>query len=198
MLLLFLPVFAVATALLFYRVYKALSQSPTAVAPQEVARFFTFGGILNKRLRTLSLLFHMAIVTSLLGHFLMFVEEVPPPLSEIGTAPGAVATATLALLAARRIREKDYEYLYISLLLLLTAATGTAMGLVAEREHVVKAALFFPQSFTLADLLLVAHAAFATVAAAAVPYTLMSHVAAPMAYLMAKLRKTEEKTRYVK
>jgi nitrate reductase gamma subunit len=193
MLLLFLPVFAVATALLFYRVYKALSQSPTAVAPQEVARFLTFGGILNKRLRTLSLLFHIAIITSLLGHLLMFVEGVPPPLSETGTALGAVATVTLALLVARRIREKDYEYLFISLLLLLTAATGTAMGLVAEREHVVKAALFFPQSLTLADLLLVAHAVSATAAAAAVPYTLMSHVAAPMAYLMAKLRKPEKR-----
>jgi len=193
MLLLFLPTFAVATTLLFYRVYKALSQSPTAVAPQEVARFLTFGGILNKRLGTLSLLFHMAIVTSLLGHFLMFIEEVPPPRPKIGTALGAVATATLALLAARRVREKDYEYLFISLLLLLTAATGTAMGLIAEREHVVKAALFFPQSLTLADLLLVTHVASATAAAAAVPYTLMSHVAAPMAYLMAKLRKTEKR-----
>jgi len=191
MLLLFLPAFAVATTLLFYRVYKA--QSPTVAAPQEVARFLTFGGILNKRLRTLSLLFHMAIVTSLLGHLLMFIEEVPQPLPKIGTALGAVAAATLALLAARRFREKDYEYLFISLLLLLTAATGTAMGLIAEREHVVKAALGFPQSLTLADLLLVTHVVSATAAAVAVPYTLMSHVAAPMAYLMAKLRKTEKR-----
>jgi hypothetical protein len=40
----------------------------------------------------------------------------------------------------------------------------------------------------LADLLLVAHIVSATVAAAAVPYALMSHVAAPVAYLMTKLR----------
>lgn len=192
MLLLFLPAFAVATTMLFYRVYKALSQSPTSAAPQEVARFLTFGGILNKRLRTLSLLFHMAIVTSLLGHLLMFIEEVPQPLPKIGTALGAVATVTLALLAARRFREKDYEYLFISLLLLLTAATGAAIGLAAPREYVVEIALSLPQTLNAASVLLAVHVFCATVTAAAVPYTLMSHVVTPVAYLAVKSRRLEK------
>jgi len=78
MLLIFLPVFTTATALAIYRAYQALSQSTTAVAPQELMRFLTFGGIVNKRLRALSLLFHVAIITSLFGHFFMFIKEVPP------------------------------------------------------------------------------------------------------------------------
>jgi nitrate reductase gamma subunit len=192
MLLIFLPVFTAATALAIYRAYKALSQSSTAVAPQELMRFLTFGGIVNKRLRALSLLFHVAIITSLFGHFFMFVKEVPPALPKLGTAMGLTATAALALLVAGRLSEKDREYLLISTLLLLTAATGTAMSLAAPREYVVEIALSLPQTLDAASVLLVVHVICATTTAAAVPYTLMSHVATPVAYLAVKSRRLEK------
>ena len=192
MLLIFLPVFTTATALATYRAYKALSQSSTAVAPQELMRFLTFGGIVNKRLRTLSLLFHVAIITLLFGHFFMFVKEVPPVLLKLGTATGLTATAALALLVAGRLSEKDREYLLISTLLLLTAATGSAMGLAAPREYVVEIALSLPQTLDAAGVLLVVHVFCATVTAAAVPYTLMSHVVTPVAYLAVKSRRLEK------
>jgi len=50
MILIFLPVFAAALALALHKAYKALSQSPTAVAPQELTRFLTFGGIETRNL----------------------------------------------------------------------------------------------------------------------------------------------------
>jgi hypothetical protein len=192
MLLIFLPVFATAATLALYRAYKALTQSPTAVAPQEFMRFLTFGGITNRMFRALSLLFHVAIITSLFGHFFIFIKEVPPVLPKLGTALGLTATVALALLVARRISERDREYLLVSTLLLLTAVTGTAMGVAAPREYVVEAALSLPRTLDVASVLLIVHVLCATAAAVAVPYTLMSHVVTPMTYLAVKSRRLEK------
>jgi len=134
----------------------------------------------------------VTIIISLSGHFFMFVKDVPPVLPTVGTALGLTATTALALLVGRRLSEKDREYLLISSLLLLTIATGTAMGLVVPREYVVETALSLPRTLDMTSLLLTIHVICATATAAAVPHTLMSHVAAPITYLAVKARRLEK------
>lgn len=184
MLLVFASVLAASTAAALYTTYKAVSTAPTAVSPQEVAKFFTFGSIRDRRLRVLAAVFHTAIVTSLLGHLFIFIKEVPPYLPKVGTALGFLCTVALLTGLLSRLQRGSFA----TILTLATAVTGTLMGLTAPRDYLISAAVVFPNSLDLPTALLVFHVVCATALAASLAWTSASHITAPVAYLYIKAR----------
>lgn len=186
MLTAFLLVLVASAVVTLYRAYRAISTSPTAVAPQEFMRFLTFGAVRDRKFRTTSLAFHIAIITSLMGHLFIFVKDVPTTLSKAGMAIGLVALASLIALIVRRIFTGDV--LAVSLLALATVLTGTMLGFVAPRDYLVEKALSMPTSFDLATALLLIHVACASALAAALPITSMCHITAVITYFVYKLR----------
>lgn len=186
MLALFLAVFIPALLYTVYRAYRAVSTAVTAVAPQEAARFFTLGSIRDPARRAASRIFHGSIVVVLLGHFFIFVDEVPKWLSAVGAALGAAAFTALTVAFLKNRPPPDRQYVALYVLTAATVATGLALGLTTPREEAVAAARGEKWAGGVGGFLLAAHVAFAAALAASMPFTLMSHVAAPLVYILVR------------
>ena len=187
MLAIFLSILAVSLAASLYQVSKAIAEAKMAVSPQDVYRFFTFGSILNPSLRFASIVFHISIITSLFGHFFIFVKNVNPLLPKIGTAVGIAAFASLIFLTATR-KERDKGYLFVSLLTLACIVSGVLQGLVAPRQYLVEMALTYPREINLASTLLVLHVLCASISAISLPKAMTSHIISPILFLVLKIR----------
>lgn len=193
--LFFLAVLATSLGVGIYMAYKSVAQAPTIVAPQEASRFFTFGGLRNGKTRMLSLIFHGSLIISLFGHFFIFVERVPPVLPKIGTLIGAVSLAALLALVVVEARRRGLEYLLVTLLTVVVVFTGVAMGVIAPREYLISAALSMPQRLDAATALLAAHVISASLLAALIPFTLLSHLTAPLVYIYIRARRRKLRRR---
>lgn len=183
---LFLVILAASIALATAQAVTAVLKSPTLVSPQEVWRFFTFGSIQDSKLRTLSWVFHAALITSLTGHLFIFVQA-PSQLASVGTAVGLVAAATAALLARYRIRGSLERALALTLSIIVVY-TGVAMGAAGRRDVFVSWAFSPPPPSGFFEALFYVHVASACLLAAMVPFTLMSHITAPVSYVVSRLR----------
>ncbi|MEZ0318942.1 MAG: hypothetical protein ABWK05_02975 [Pyrobaculum sp.] len=172
-----------------YTTAKALSavlKSPTLTTPQEAWRFFTFGSIQDLRIRALSLVFHAALITSLTGHLFIFMPA-PGRLAVAGTAAGLAAAVTATALAVYRLRGSAQRALALTTTIIVVWS-GVAMSATGRREVFITWAFSPPPLSGFFETLFYIHVSSACVLAALVPFTLMSHITAPVSYLATKLR----------